>query len=94
MKEGKVERDRAIKCLRRAGWSYREIGDVFGLSYEGIRLICNNPNAGIDTLSIKRECGISECQNTFIPRKGGHPQKFCSGACKAKAYRRRKELVA
>jgi hypothetical protein len=39
----------------------------------------------------ERECAVDGCENTFQPRFGGYPGKYCSEACKAKAYRRRKK---
>jgi hypothetical protein len=39
-----------------------------------------------------RKCAIEECRNFFAPHAGGHAQKFCSDACRVKAYTRRKKM--
>lgn len=37
------------------------------------------------------ECHI--CKEAFVVRGSGKPAKYCSGACKAKAYRLRKKAA-
>jgi hypothetical protein len=40
-----------------------------------------------------QRCALEECRNIFIPWTAGHVKKYCSGACRIKAYRRRKTLT-
>lgn len=37
-----------------------------------------------------RQCEAEDCQRYFIPNPSGKEQRFCSNACKQKAYRKRK----
>ena len=39
-------------------------------------------------------CALEGCNNIYAVRASGKPGKYCSGACKAKAYRIRKEMAA
>jgi len=41
---------------------------------------------------IIKVCAAEDCSNIFIPNPSGKEQRFCSHACKQKAYRRRKKL--
>lgn len=38
-------------------------------------------------------CALDGCPNIYIARASGKPGKYCSGACKAKAYRMRKKMA-
>ena len=39
-----------------------------------------------------QKCAIYECPRIFLVTPGGHPQKFCSAACRMRAYRDPKVL--
>jgi len=39
-----------------------------------------------------RQCAAEDCKRYFFPNPSGKEQKFCSNACKQKAYRKRKKL--
>lgn len=39
------------------------------------------------------QCAVVECDNIFLIKKGGKIQKFCSAACRVKAYRDSSVLI-
>lgn len=39
-----------------------------------------------------QKCAVHECSRIFLIKPGGHPQKFCSAACRMKAYRDQRVL--
>ena len=41
-----------------------------------------------------KRCALKGCTNIFIVRSAGHTKRFCTEACKAKSYRRRKKLAS
>ena len=49
------------------------------------------------SLSQKKEvvghCNLEVCNNIFLIKPGGHPQKYCSNAHKMRAYRERKSKL-
>ena len=60
----------------------------YGIIYRGIYDFVIQVSTG--RINIAR-CEAQGCKRIFLPRSGGHTQRFCRNACKMRAYRRRQK---
>jgi len=74
-------RNKEIRDLRRSGLTLREIGEKFGITREGIRLICKGiPKPDLKTYHTKK-CVV--CKKEFVVTGDRKSNKTCSKECLA-----------
>ena len=78
-----------IRKLREEGKTLVTIGDMFGISRERVRQVCE----GIPVPDIRKRCNCHECGKEFVVRgKPGHSSiKYCSHRCGKISHKRSKQ---
>ena len=72
-------RNKEIRQLRRDGLTLREIGEMYGVTREAIRLVCKGiPKPDLKTY-IKKNCIV--CNKEFVVCGDKKRNKTCSKAC-------------
>lgn len=70
--------DQVICALGRVDFWRNELEHI----YLSVRLKDKSTFRGRKAARGSRRCARTGCSNIFVPRKGGHPQRFCSPVCK------------
>jgi DNA-binding CsgD family transcriptional regulator len=82
------ERVGEIRKLREEGKTLIAIGDMFGISRERVRQVCE----GIPAPDIRKRCNCHECGKEFIVHGKPHSSsKYCSRRCGKISHKRSKQ---